>query len=78
MALFDNYTPRLGVAEPPCDECRREQDDFLAAVIDTRPMRTAWEFLIDKGSYAFIIAYNAHIIYNQVRRVPYARASTSI
>lgn len=47
--LLDNYDPWTGTAEPYCEECLNEQDEFLNAIMETEVMKLAWEFLKNKS-----------------------------
>ncbi|CAH1775631.1 unnamed protein product [Owenia fusiformis] len=48
-ALLDNYIPEIGIEEPPCAQCRQEEDAFINAILDTDVMQQAWDFLVTHG-----------------------------
>lgn len=48
-ALFDNYEADASINEHVTPNERREENEFLNAVLDTQVMRTAMKFLQDKG-----------------------------
>lgn len=48
-ALFDNYEADAAINEHVTPNERREENEFLNAVLDTQVMRTAMKFLQDKG-----------------------------
>lgn len=49
-ALFDNYEMDAAVNEHVSPMERKEENDFLNAVLATSVMRTAMKFLQDKGN----------------------------
>lgn len=49
-ALFDNYEMNAAVNEHVSPIERKEENDFLNAILATPVMRTAMKFLQDKGN----------------------------
>jgi len=49
VALLDNYIPNIGIAEPPCTQCRTEETAFLDAIITTRPLSILHNWLWNRG-----------------------------
>lgn len=48
-ALFDNYELDIATDEVVTAAERQEEDDFLEKILDTAVMRTAMNYLKDKG-----------------------------
>lgn len=47
-ALFDNYEMDATIIEKESDVERREQNDFINAVLNTKVMKTLMQFLVKK------------------------------
>jgi len=49
IALFDNYTPEVGIPETCGQVCRNEEEAFLDAILNTRPIQLLHNWLVARG-----------------------------
>jgi hypothetical protein len=56
MALLDNYTAEIGIAEQVTAEERREEDAFIDAVFDTPEMNYVYKYATKKGRHRGSVA----------------------
>lgn len=72
-ALFDNYEMDAAVNEHVSPIERKEENEFINAVLATSVMRTAMKFLQDKGNFRCAneySVYNNEFFHQQVSLLP--------